>query len=289
MYKNNWFYWSYNSIPYSLKNNETVPINFSIDLTDIPSADFKQELLNTIEHLNVKSLFFTGHPTNYAILKICKEINRPLKVYIPKYDQFNLEHCFRASNICEQNNLRYTFIDINLESFFKNDALRIFDQTHLLDVKKLPLIYSIEKIDEPVVCCIRDPILIRDSFYSNDENKWFLKITEDDVSIPSYFYNTEKMVDFFFYRKELVISYLKHQHITGLIKENGQDLNSSLPVLVKIYNDLWSGFAQDIDSTKDNHNTPAPFIDKFFNTYIRNKIQHSKPLMSLITDRSFLQ
>lgn len=280
MYEHNWFKWSYNSIEYCQKPDPaTIAVTEILD-SNITHKSFKHELTETIKYLEpvCKSILFTGHPVNYAIIKISKELGIPLIVYIPKFSDINLGHCTRAVNICEREGLNYKIVDLDLEKFFENDAESIFKKCYALDVKKLPLIGMLEKIDDKILCTFREPHIIRDTIYDDKSANWTLKMTEDDLTIPSYFHSSNNVfTDFFFYRKETVASYIHSPQIQMLTNNNRHGLSSSVSVKLDIFEELWPRFKIDLDSSKDKTLGVLPYLDIFFNRYIRGQVAHALP------------
>jgi hypothetical protein len=281
MYKHNWFKWSYNSTEYSQKPSPNTVATIEISDSIIVHNSFKHELIETIKYLEpvCKGILFTGYPVNYAIIKLSKELGIPLTVYIPKFSNINLGHCTRAVNICEREGFSYKIVDLDLEKFFENDAESIFKRCYALDVKKLPLVGMLEKIDDAILCTFREPYIIRNTIYDDKSAKWSLKMTEDDLTIPSYFHSSNNIfTDFFFYRKETVVSYIHSPQIQMLINNNRRGLSSSVSVKLDIFEELWPGFKIDLDSSEDKTPGTLPYLDIFFNKYIRDQVNHASPL-----------
>ena len=280
MYQHNWFKWSYNSIEYSQKPSPNTVATIEISDSIIVHNSFKHELIETIKYLEpvCKGILFTGYPVNYAIIKLSKELGIPLTVYIPKFSDINLGHCTRAVNICEREGFNYKIVDLDLENFFKNDAQLIFKKCYALDVAKLPLIGILEKIDDSILFTFREPQIIRNTLNETGSADWALKITEDDITIPSYFHSSNKVFsDFFFYRKETVVSYIHSPQIQSLINNNRQGLSSSLSVKLDIFEEMWHGFKIDLDNSKDVAPKLLPYLDSFFNNHIRGQVTHARP------------
>jgi hypothetical protein len=280
MYQHSWFKWSYNSTEYSQKPSPNTVATIEISDSIIVHNSFKHELIETIKYLEpvCKGILFTGYPVNYAIIKLSKELGIPLTVYIPKFSDINFGHCTRAVNICEREGFNYKIVDLDLENFFKNDAQLIFKKCYALDVAKLPLIGILEKIDDSILFTFREPQIIRNTLNETGSADWALKITEDDITIPSYFHSSNKVFsDFFFYRKETVVSYIHSPQIQSLINNNRQGLSSSLSVKLDIFEEMWPGFKIDLDNSKDVAPKLLPYLDSFFNNHIRGQVTHARP------------
>jgi hypothetical protein len=280
MYKHNWFKWSYNSIEYSQKPDSNTVATIEISDSIIVHKSFKHELIETIKYLEpvCKGILFTGYPLNYAIIKLSKELGIPLTVYIPKFGNINVGHCARAINICVKEGFDYKIVDLDLENFFNNDAESIFKKCYALDVKKLPLIGILEKIDDSILFSFREPQIIKNTLYDVESAEWTLKITEDDITIPSYFHLSNRVfTDFFFYRKETIAAYIHSPQIQSLINNNRQGLSSSLSVKLDIFEEMWPGFNLDLDTSKDIAPKPLPYLESFFNKHVRGQVNHARP------------
>lgn len=277
MYKDNWFKWYYDGNLYSRKQTEKSSLEISLSLELDNARPFKEEFFNSILEIKdqARSILFTGNPVNYAIIRSYLELKIPFKVYIPKFSEINVHHVNNAIKICQRDNINFQILDLDLKHFFNSEASRYFLKSFPVDPKKLPLLKIIEMIDEPVVGCFREPLVLRDKVFNDETANWHLKITEDDLTIPCYFYNTDKFVDFFFYRKELVSSYILSQHMKDLFLTTDQI--SSVDVKIKEFNDAWSNFSDDLKSSNLITNSDTSYIKDFYDSFIRNKVRHFTP------------
>lgn len=276
---NDWFKWNYEGVEYSSKPSATSKINVSIFNYATNFSSFQRELYNSVEELqsNSRSILLTAYPVNYAILKSYYDLKIPLKVYIPQFGNFNREHVERAKKICDSHNMNYTLVDLNIEKFFEEQAEELQSKLFLLDVKKLPLVKLLETINDPVICTTREPLLVKDKMFDTEEGSWLLKITEEDMLLPSYFFKDKKVFsDFFFYRKELVSSYINDP--LNILHSNYRGITSSMGVKMLMFENIWPGFTKDIDSSRDVLNVSSSFIDKFYHKTVKDKIAHSNPL-----------
>ena len=280
MYNNNWFKWSYSGGEYSKKSSLGDLISISLSTQEVVCDNFHAELKNTVLYLeeSTRNILLTGYPISQAMLRSFVDSGVPAKAFIPKFSNLNLEQVKRSQEICERYNIKFTVVDLNLEHFFKAEAYDIFDKSFTLDVKKLPIIKIVEMINLPVLCSFREPFIVRDNVFEESPGSWNLKITEDDLTLPSYFYNTQCISDFFFYRKELVKSYIKRQEMQDLINGKIPGRISSFAVKVDIFESIWPGFTQDISVNEAPSGEDMSYISRFFDNVIRGKVSHSRPL-----------
>ncbi len=286
VYKDNWFKWFYDKELYSKKIKVDSHLELELSLDFESRLNFKEEFYNSIIDIKDKarSILFTGYPINYAIIRAYKDLQIPFKVYIPKFGETNLEHCARAKDICNRLNIDYIVVEIDLEKFFKAEAENYFHLCYTIDPKKLVLIKVLEMINEPVVGAFREPTIIRGSVFNNEKSDWFLKITEDDLTLPAYFYNTDKFIDLFFYRKELVSSYITSPYMQTLMQEDTSSI-SSAEIKFREFNSIWPNFVEDLQVVNYSKQSTS-FIGEFFDSHIRNKVNHRVPKFIKLTNYS---
>ncbi len=233
MYNNNWFKWYYDSSLYSNKQSYTSRLEIEISDSLVEAQSFRDELVNSVKEIETKSrnVLLTNSSINFAIVKTFHELKIPVKVWIPRYGNLNLQHFLNAMDFCHRYKFQYEIVDLNVPLFFKNKGKEAYSKSFPIDVMKLPIIEIIEMIDKDLICSLRDPIIVRNSVFYDDGGAWSLKITEDDLCIPAYFSKNKNMhLDFFFGRKELIKSYIKTQEIQDLIRDKYPTVSSSIKI-----------------------------------------------------------
>lgn len=242
MYNNNWFKWYYDSYLYSNKRSFNSQLEIEIDHSPVQAQSLKEEFILSVKQVesSIRNVLLTGNIFNYVTIKCFLDLQIPVKAFIPRYGSLNLKNFLTAVDFCHLNRVPFEVVDLNVPLFYKNKARDLYSKSYPIDLNKLPVIEVIEMIGQNLICCLRDPIIVRDSVFYDCQGTWKLKITEDDICIPAYFSKEKNLnLDFFFSRKELVKSYIETNEVKNLIQDNIQEFSSSMLIKDDVVKKIW--------------------------------------------------
>lgn len=233
-YKNNW-----------ISLHPKVEINFP----SIGTQTFYNELLNNAALIRDSfngplDLFFSGGINAQAVLRTYIDLKIPIRVFIVKYENdYNLDDVDSAIKTCIDLGVNYKIIDFKLQHFFENDAGDLLTKTDTIDIKKLPLLKSLEYTDGIPIIGNRDPYIYRSSYYYDQPSEWLLKMTNEDFVFQKYNLGRPIIGDWFFYSPEVFLSYLKENQIKKLVSDQVYQRLSSVSSRGNIYKNIWPDFS----------------------------------------------
>jgi hypothetical protein len=246
-YKNNWFTYFYDSIPFGHKTS--------------PNSEFTIELLHTVS--SVKSyyeelkdnatrirdmftgsldLLFSGGIDSEVVLRIYNDLKIPINVYIFKYENnYNYREFNQAIKVCEALGSNYTVIDFNLEKFFENEAHSIWSKANCRGSGWLPHMKMTEYLDGTPIIGSGDPYWVRTSKDLTMQHPWVFEIDEGAKAWTVYHKHIQRNVvaDWYEYSPEMIISHLNLPLIQDLLNDRIPGKLSSFSSKAVVHKEIW--------------------------------------------------
>jgi hypothetical protein len=277
-YKNNWFTWYYNNIPYSIKPSPNAVWNIDIKKTITrPINDYKTELLLNTQAIKDKfggpfDLMFSGGVDSEIVLRCHLELGIPINVITFRYENdYNIKDYTHAMRICNELNITPTVIDFNLKKFFENDAYDIWQTGFFAGAGRLPHMKMLEYLDN--IPIMGDGFTSASDTMTYENNEWKFNISERHLGQSAYAKHINRpMISVWYeYSPELIVAFL---NLAEVQNPKNTDFNITKYLLQK---NIWPqvqireklvGFEHDLPLGQ----TKPQFMIDFNNTYIKNKV-----------------
>ena len=216
--KDNWWYWSFNDIPYADRINadDTWKAHFTGKTKTVLS--FREELIRAAQSTrdtfpNEKfTLLLSGGSESEMILRAFVLAGVDIDVVIVAYENnVNSEEVYYATTLCDLLGKSYKILDFNLKRFFENDIDAIMDITQIERARMLPQVAFADKVDGIPIGGSGDPHWIREHKDYSKPAKWCLQEFEHELGWDRYFIKKDRqaMLHWLRWTPELVISYTK--------------------------------------------------------------------------------
>jgi hypothetical protein len=278
-YKDNWLQWNGDKLQF--KKTVTWPIKSYYKELLSNAAGIRDAFSGPID------LFFSGGVSSQAILNTYIQLGIPVNVYIIKYNNnYNQYDYAVATKICSELGVSYTTIDINLEHFFENEAINIFNISQCIDTKKLILLKMLEKTDGTPIIGGKEPYIFRVNNKSHvEKSEWLLKITANDLVMDVYSnkINRQAVTNWFFWSPFVPVAMLNHPTVELLLTDIDPSKASLASSRGAIYKQYWPNIINRISQTgfeniKDEMMSlyPPCMID-FYLTNIHKIVKPVKP------------
>jgi hypothetical protein len=278
-YKDNWITWNFDNKDYSNKKKFTG--NFSLSFNKIVTPDintFYTELCNNAkfvyENHRKLILFFSGGINSQIILNIYKVTKIPIKVIILKFNKnYNDKEFSIAQKICEELSVPFEILDFDIDSFFENHALDLFNKTYTLDPYKLILLHASYAVDDTPIMGNKFPYIFRSSYNYSQTADWFIKFCAEDFIFQTY---TDRIIigDWFHYSYDVILSLLENDIVKQLISDRSIGKQSILSSRTKLLKDDIYLLDRDKSLGLDSRIMPDSMV-YFFNTYMKDKLSHA--------------
>jgi len=287
-YKDNWLQWDGTKLQFSKTVQQPIEGYYKELLSN--ASGIRDTVTGPID------LFFSGGVSSQAILHTYIQLGIPINVYIIKYNNnYNQYDYAVATKICNNLNLSYTTIDIDLEHFFENEAIDIFNISQCVDTKKLILLKMLEKTDGTPIIGGKEPYIYRVKNKSHTEkSEWLLKITENDLAMDLYAskINRQSITNWFFWSPRVPVAILNHPTVELLLTDIDPSKSSLTSSRGAIYKQYWPNVVDRISQTgfeniKDGMLSLYPeCMINFYLTNIHKIIKPVKPFT--FTKESFV-
>jgi hypothetical protein len=246
-YKNNWFAYSYDSIPFGNKTNVRGVFDIKLTPTVTTVNSYYTELCNNAKQIRDMftgklDLLFSGGIDSEVVLRTYKDLNIPINVYVFKYENdYNQYEFSRATKICESINVSYKVIDFNLQKFFEQEAYDIWTKVYCLGSGWLPLMKMMDYLDGTPMVGSGEPYWVRTSKDWNTTHPWHFEIDEGAKAWTVYCKNINRIAvtDWYEYSPELLISHTNLPLIQDLINDKLPGKLSSFSSKSVVHKQIW--------------------------------------------------
>lgn len=286
-YKNNWLEWSYDGVIDDTKRTPHSKFELIINKASSPYLlSHRNELACNALWLRDRykgqyDLFLSGGYSSQVIFHVMKDLKLPFKAVIVRYENgYNNNDFITAKRLCMDYGVPYNIIDLNIQHFFENEAIDYFNKCHTVNVHNLLLMKMREFTHHTAVIGNRLPYVQRDSVFYEDNVGWKIKLTEDEMCIPTVFAHDDKCIaDWFFHSPEVIVSFLKEPTIKDMIKDNTDGFAFTANKFA-MYNKYWPIMQRGQMSglRLDNCDVLPRFITDFYEQVIHDRVTQSNPI-----------
>ena len=282
-YKNNWFTWRYDNIPYNTKPRGDAVWNIDIKKTVTRSINsYKQELLLNAQLIrDIVSgpidLMFSGGLDSEIVLRCYLELGIPINVITFRYENdYNIRDYYNAMRICKELNVVPKVIDFNLKSFFENDAYDIWIKALPNAAGRLPHMKMLDYLDNfPVMC---DGFGAYSDSITCEENKLLFNFNEAHYAQSLYAIkiNRQMISHWYEYSPELILAWLELPEIQNFksnynVTKHHMQKNIWPDVVIR---EKLRGF-EGPDDSFELFSSPT-FMKDFYRKYIKGNVKITK-------------
>ena len=264
-FKQDWISWTEQcNINYSLSNlnsfhNEL--INNSIAIRDTFSGQL--------------DLLFSGGTSSQVALYSFLEAGIPVNLITANFSNLNFRDVNSAIEISKNLNLQLKIVDIDIESFFENEAEAIFDKAPCFNINNLLITKLLSFCDNTPIVGGKELQVIRESFDYAVNKDWYVKISNEDFYINNN--ASRPMVsNWGMYSPEILLSLLQEEEIKKIIDNKQYGELSLKQSQYPIYKKLWPYFYKRLPQIGlENDQFPWLLSDVLLN-FFQQKVQKNK-------------
>jgi len=264
-FKQDWISWT-----------EQCNINYS--LSNLNS--FHNELINnSIAIRNTFSgqldLLFSGGTSSQVALYSFLEAGIPVNLITANFSNLNFRDVNSAIEISKNLNLQLKIVDIDIESFFENEAEAIFDKAPCFNINNLLITKLLSFCDNTPIVGGKELQVIRESFDYAVNKDWYVKISNEDFYINNN--ASRPMVsNWGMYSPEILLSLLQEEEIKKIIDNKQYGELSLKQAQYPIYKKLWPYFYKRLPQIGlENDQFPWLLSDVLLN-FFQQKVQKNK-------------
>jgi hypothetical protein len=247
---NNWMSYNFDGIEYGKKlTNESVfSINFNKKIKKDSMPSYKDALFNNARIMRDSfnepfDVCLSGGTDSEIVVRTFKSVGIKHNTFIFKLENnYNIRDVTNAVNLCNELNIDYTIIDFNVEQFFKNDALELFNRTLIPMAGRLPRLKFIDYLDNIPIFCDGEPYWRREleDDYIN-KSRWLFQLHEDGYSVSTYAKNIGRTVigDWYEYTPDIIMSYKELPLVRQLLNDGIPGKISNISSRVAAHNSIW--------------------------------------------------
>lgn len=227
--ENNWYYWSYGSLPAYSRQTQTNYSTFKTKFNKYtgPVDSFKDELCraasSTIDHATDKiTALFSGGVDSELMIRAFLDIGYTPKIVIARYENdYNLYDVSYAVTICSMLNVPYTILDFNLHKFYEHDAERVSEMAQIDRPRALPYCRLLEVVDGFPIMGASDLSPWRTDDNYTCKGTWMMRCWEHDIGWSKFLRQINKpgIAEWFKWTPGLVISYMNTVWFSNLIDD----------------------------------------------------------------------
>jgi hypothetical protein len=264
-YKQNWISWK-----------EQCNINYNL-----PNLNsFHNELINnSIAIRNTFSgqldLLFSGGTSSQVALYSFLQAGIPVNLITANFSNLNFRDVNSAIEISKNLNLQLKIVDIDIESFFENEAEAIFDKAPCFNINNLLITKLLSFCDNTPIVGGKELQVIRESFDYAVNKDWYVKISNEDFYINNN--ASRPMVsNWGMYSPEILLSLLQEEEIKKIIDNKQYGELSLNQAQYPIYKKLWPYFYKRLPQIGlENNQFPWLLSDVLLN-FFQQKVQKNK-------------
>ena len=246
-YKDNWFSYAYDSVPFGNKNTPSSEFTIELSPTVTKVKPYYEELKDNA--MRIRDMFtgsldllFSGGIDSEVILRIYNDLKIPINVFIFKYENdYNHREFNQAIKVCKALDSKYTVIDFNLEKFFENDAHSIWSKVNCNSSGWLPHMKMTEYLNGTPIIGSGDPYWVRTSRDVTTKHPWVFEIDEGAKAWTVYHKNIQRSIvsDWYEYSPEMIVSHLNLPLIQKLINDQISGKLSSFSSKAVVHKEIW--------------------------------------------------
>lgn len=282
---NNWMSYNFDGVEYGKKltKESVLSINFNKKIKKDSIPSYKDALFNNARIMRDSfnepfDVCLSGGTDSEIVVRTFKSVGIKHNTFIFKLENnYNIRDVTNAVNLCNELNIDYKIIDFNVEQFFKNDALELFNRTLIPMAGRLPRLKFIDYLDNIPIFCDGEPYWRREleDDYIN-KSRWLFQLHEDGYSVSTYAKNIGRTVigDWYEYTPDIIVSYKELPLVRQLLNDGIPGKISTVSSRVAIHNSIWPTMKYKPKLVGyeglDNPVAHRPqFINNFYNEYMK--------------------
>jgi hypothetical protein len=247
---NGWLSWSYNSIPYGLRNSKEDIYKLHIDLSNVPAntGTYHAELYNNATmmrdyYTGQFDVLLSGGIDSEIVVRTFKDLKIHHNTYIFKFEN-NINHrdVSSAIEIAEGLNIPYKVIDFNLEKFFEQEAYDIFQKSKCIRAGRLPHLKFLDYLDNIPIMGEAEPYWYRElgDDYTQ-KSVWTFPLNESNHNASMYLdsLGRENICDWYEFNPNLIRAFNELPIIQDLINDRTPGKRSSWTSRSIIHKSIW--------------------------------------------------
>ncbi len=193
-------------------------------------------------------------------------------------DNLNIRDVNNAVKLCDELGITYNIIDFNLQQFYENDALEIFEKSFISGAGRLPRLKWLEYCDNIPVYCDGEPYWKREleRDYSQ-KSVWKFILSEEAYSCSTYAkgIGMTAICDWYEYTPDIMISYLDIPLVKKLLNDELQGKISNWSSRALIHQTIWPSLEHKAKLIGYEGADSAPgyrpeYINEFYNKYMKD-------------------
>jgi hypothetical protein len=279
-YKNNWLAWQGegDNFKFLLKQTVTKPVMNYFDELFENARNIRDITSGPLD------LMFSGGIDSEVVLRVYKELNVPINVFIFKYEEMlNYREFDHAIKVCTDLNVKHTVIDFNVKRFFENDAYDIWCKCKTSSSSWLPHMKLTEYLDNTPIIASGEPY-----WKKQDDGSWVFEL-EEDAKFWTIYHKTigrTAITDWYEYRPEVILSHMQLPIVQQLINNQVPGKTSTVSSKALIHQAKWDdiiirakmvGFEKDLIPSKESKPSYMLEFDKHYCSTISSTIYKYTP------------
>ena len=279
-YKNSWLDWagSGDDFKFILKKTVTQPVMNYFDELFENARNIRDITSGPLD------LMFSGGIDSEVVLRVYKELNIPINVFIFKYeDMLNYREFDHAIKVCTDLNVKHTVIDFNVKRFFENDAYDIWCKCKTSSSSWLPHMKLTEYLDNTPIIASGEPY-----WKKQDDGSWVFEL-EEDAKFWTIYHKTigrTAITDWYEYRPEVMLSHMQLPRVQQLLNNQVPGKTSTVSSKALIHQAKWDdiiirakmvGFEKDLIPSKESKPSYMLEFDKHYCSKINSAIHKYTP------------
>jgi hypothetical protein len=287
---NNWMSYSFDSVEYGSKKNRNsvLSINFNNKVSNtLPT--YKDALFNNARimrdcYSEPFDVCLSGGTDSEVVVRTFKSVGIKHNTFIFKLENgYNIRDVNNAVKLCDELNIPYTIVDFNVEKFFENEALELFNRTLIPMAGRLPRLKFIDYLDNIPIFCDGEPYWRRnlEADYGQ-KSQWLFQVHEDGYSVSTYAKSIGRTVigDWYEYTPEIIMSYKELPLVKQLLNDEHVGKISTNSSRATIHKDIWPTleYKPKLIGYEGMYNSVAHrpyFMNNFYDNYMKG-IENTK-------------
>lgn len=191
------------------------------------------------------NIMFSGGIDSEIVVQSFMQINIPFNISILQFkNNLNIHDISFAIVFCEQHNIKYDLIKLDIVKFWENDAYTYAERSNSWSPETCPTMWLADQIDGlpvmgsgPVGIFKKTPKNYIPGKSSYDSRSWYIQISEMTCSWNKHFINQDRAAvpTFFQYTPEMMYSFLLDPIMIDLINNKIPGKLSNASSKYKIY------------------------------------------------------
>lgn len=245
---NQWMSYSFDDVEYGKKTdpNSIFKIHFNNKIDKLPS--YKDALFNNAKIMRDSynepfDVMLSGGVDSEMVVRTFHAVGIKHNTCIFRLENnYNIRDVEYAVALCNELNISYKIIDFNVQKFFENDALDLFQKTLIPRSGRLVRLEWFKYLDNIPVFCDGEPYWRRDADKDfSKKSTWRLILNEDGYSCSTYARSIGRIAigDWYEYTPELLLSYNELPLVKKLLNDEIPGKISSWSSRSAIHRDIW--------------------------------------------------